>query len=99
MLQKFQKPPRSTIITKSQLDDMRAWRAEYGQSVRQLTVRNFSTKDKPGTLPLNCYSLKPDAPQLLDFAKLHIAEAEEAHETSSQKEDTLQKKSCFRVAK
>ncbi len=68
---------------------MRVWRAEHGQSVRQLTVRNLSTKDKPGTLPLNCYMLKPDAPQPLDFAKLHIAEAEEAPETSSQTGDTL----------
>ena len=36
-LPKLQKPPRNTIITKSQLDEMRVWRAEHGQSVRQLT--------------------------------------------------------------
>ena len=78
---------------------MRVWRAEHSQSVRQLTVRNLSTKDKPGTLPLNCYTLKPDAPQPLAFSKMHIAEAEEGPETSSQTEDILQKKRCFGVAK
>ena len=48
---------------------------------------------------MNCYTLKPDAPQPLDFSKLHISEAEEAPDTSSQTEDTLQKKRCFGVGK
>ena len=41
-------------ISKEELYDLRDWRCENGQSVRQMTVRNFSTKDKPGTLPMNC---------------------------------------------
>ena len=48
------KPKRDPTITKSQLDEMRTWRAEYGQSVRQVTVRNITTKDSAGTLPINC---------------------------------------------
>lgn len=78
---------------------MRTWRAEHGQSVRQLTVRNLSTKDKPSTLQLNCYTLRPDAPQPLDFSNLHIAEAEEVPVTSSQTEDILHKKRCLGVVK
>eukprot|EP00794_Sanderia_malayensis_P013719 gene13719-15149_t len=75
-LPKLRKPPRSTTVTKSQLDEMRIWRAEHGQSVRQLTVRNLSTKDKPCTLPLNCYTSRPDAPQPLDFSNFLVAEYE-----------------------
>ena len=47
---------------------MRKWREEFGQSVCQVTVRNKSTKDNPGTLPINyCCFAKPSEPQLLDF--------------------------------
>lgn len=98
-LPKLRKPPRNTTITKSQLDEMRIWRAEHGQSVRQLTVRNLSTKDKPGTLPLNCYALRPDAPQPLDFSNLLIAKGDKNLVTSSQTEDILHKKRCLGVAK
>ena len=31
---------------------------EYGQSVRQQSVRSFSTKDRPGTLPISAYQPK-----------------------------------------
>ena len=48
------KPKRDPTITKSQLDEIRTWRAEYGLSVRQVTVRNMTTKDSAGTLPINC---------------------------------------------
>ena len=65
------KPERNPSVTKSQLDKMRKWRAEFGQSVRQVTVRTKSTKDNPGTLPINCYSSKPAAPQpVANFANL-----------------------------
>ena len=40
---------------------------EYGKSVRQNTTRNFSTKDKPGTLPLNLYESAPPEQHSVDF--------------------------------
>ena len=57
-------------VTRRQLAEMRKWREEFGQSVRQVTVRNKSPKDSPGTLPINCYFAKPSEPQLLDFDNL-----------------------------
>ena len=41
--------PERNQVTKEQLTEMRKWRVEFGQSVRQVTVRNKSTKDNPGT--------------------------------------------------
>ena len=35
---------------------VRRYQAEFGQSVRQITVRDFNTKDKPGTLPVSAYN-------------------------------------------
>ena len=49
---------------------MRTRKAEYGQSVRQQTVRNMTTKDSTGTLPLNCYESKEVDPKQVDFAEL-----------------------------
>ena len=39
------------------------YQKEYGQSVRQQSVRSFSTKDKPGTLPISAYLQKE--PQII----------------------------------
>ena len=49
---------------------MRKWREEFGQSVRRVTVRIKSTKDNPGTLPINGYFEKPSEPQPVDFDNL-----------------------------
>ena len=38
--------------------------------VRQVTVRNKSTKDNPDTLPINCCFAKPSEPQPVDFDNL-----------------------------
>jgi len=51
----------------SEMDSLHNWRVEFGQSVRQVTVRNLSTKDKPGTLPINIYALQLPKPKLVDF--------------------------------
>ena len=51
--------PSSSCLTKKQLNELREWTQQYGRSVRQNTTRNFSTKDKPGTLPLNLYESTP----------------------------------------
>jgi len=45
------KPCRNSTVTRQQLDEMRTWKAEYGQSARQQTDRNMATKDSAGTLP------------------------------------------------
>ena len=47
-----------------------------GKSVRQQTVRNMTTKDSPGTLPLNCYESKEADPKPVDFAELARGEHE-----------------------
>ena len=70
------KPCRNSTVTRQQLDEMRTWKAEYGQSVRQQTVRNMTTKDSPGTLPLNCYESKEADPKPVDFAELARGEHE-----------------------
>ena len=57
-------------VTKRQLDEMQRWREEFGQSVRQVTVRNKSTKDNPGTLPINCYAAKATDPRPVYFSSL-----------------------------
>ena len=51
--------PLSGCLSKKQLDEIRQWVQQYGKSVRQNTTRNFSTKDKPGTLLLNLYESAP----------------------------------------
>ena len=43
------------------------WRDNYGQSVPQVTVRNQSTKDHVGTLPLYSYTQAAPIPQPLNF--------------------------------
>ena len=43
---------------------------QYGKSVRQNTTRNHSTKDKPGTLPLNLYAPMPPEQHSVDFDEL-----------------------------
>ena len=57
-------------MTRRQLAEMRKLREEFGQSVRQVTVRNKSTKDNPSTLPINCYFAKPSEPQPVDLDNL-----------------------------
>ena len=69
-LPKFTKPKKNRVITEAQIDELRNWRAEYGQSVRKATVRSQTPKDKPGTLPMICYKFKPDEPQHVDFGNL-----------------------------
>ena len=69
-LPKFTKPKQNRVITKAQIDELRNWRAEYGQNVRQATVGSHATKDKPGTLSMIYYKFKPDEPQHVDFSNL-----------------------------
>lgn len=75
------KPVRNALVTRQQLDHMRTWRAEFGQ-----TVRSMNTKDSAGTLPVNCYVSKARDPKPVDFARLAQTEEEISSEQSSSPE-------------
>ena len=47
--------------SRNEMELLRRYQTELGQSVRQVTVRDFTTKDKPGTLPVSAYN--PQAAQ------------------------------------
>ena len=55
---------------------LKDWRAIYGQSVRQQSVRAMTTKDKAGTMPLYVYSkpLSVPRPVLFPTAEVLLAE-------------------------
>ena len=55
---------------------MRDWRIKHGQSVAQKTVRNMSTKDNPGTLPMNHYLTEHPTSQPFDFGKVREVQGE-----------------------
>lgn len=65
-LAKLPKPGKGCLATK-QIAELRQWVSIHGKSVRQNTTRNFSTKDKPGTLPLNVYEASPPKEKTVDF--------------------------------
>lgn len=50
--------------------EVRQWASLHGKSVRQNTTQNFSTKDKPGTLPLNVYQTSPPKEEAVNFNTL-----------------------------
>jgi len=54
-------------MTKEDKQLMRDWRDYYGKPVRQLMVRNQSTKDNVGTLPIFAYTTPDLLPQPLNF--------------------------------
>ena len=51
--------PLSCCLSKKHLKELSQWVLQYGKGVRQNTTRNNSTRDKPGTLPLNLYAPTP----------------------------------------
>ena len=63
-------PPAAAHSTKEQIELMRDWRMKYRQSVPQKTVRNMSTKDNPGNLPINLYAHGGPTAAPLDFTNL-----------------------------
>ncbi|VDI39502.1 Hypothetical predicted protein [Mytilus galloprovincialis] len=76
----FQEIPRMDLPVKKklsadQMSKLRCWRSEFGQSVRQNTVRGLTTKDKPGTLPLTCYEKGDTAVKEIDVE--HLVELQE----------------------
>ena len=65
------------------------WTQQYGRSVRQNTTRNFSTKDKPGTLPLNLYESAPPEQHPLDFDVLLNEDIPAQQDTSTTHNDVI----------
>lgn len=63
-------PPLRVNLTQKQVSEMRNWRAEHGQSVPQKTVRSMSTRDNPGTLPINLYACEPPRVKPVDLTQL-----------------------------
>ena len=62
--------PVAAHLTKEQIEQMRDSCMKYGQSVPQKIVRNMSTKDNPGTLPINLYAHGERTATPLDFTNL-----------------------------
>ena len=58
----------SVPMAKEEQKLMRDWRDSYGKPVRQLTVRNQSTKDNVGTLSLYAYTAPDPAVNPVDFS-------------------------------
>ena len=54
-------------MAKKDQDILCHWRDAFGKSVRQLTVRNQSTKDNVRTLPLYAYTPEPPVPVPVSF--------------------------------
>ena len=75
--------PLSGCLSKKQLDEIRQWVQQYGKSVRQNTTRNFSTKDKPGTLPLNLYESATPEQNSVDFDVLLNEDIPAQHQDTS----------------
>ena len=65
----FPKPSKGTIAQKH-AGELAQWVSLNGKSIRQNATRNFSTKDKPGTLPLNVYEATTCKEKAVDFAAL-----------------------------
>ena len=62
---------------------MRDWRDSYGKPIRQRTVRNQTTKDNVGTLPLFAYTAAPPTPKPVDFGEvLHVRPGDEDNQRS-----------------
>eukprot|EP00794_Sanderia_malayensis_P004545 gene4545-5143_t len=80
------RPPKPRALSAGQVNEMRNWRAMYGQSVPQKTVRSMTTKDNPGTLPINLYAANSPPVEPFDFSVLSQAPAVGAPQTNSRPE-------------
>ena len=76
------------FMDRADIVKMKEWAREHGQCVRQLTVRQQTTKFSAGTLPLTAYSveLRQDP---LDMSDMNVEdEEEEVLEESEETEET-----------
>ena len=63
-------------------NSLRLERDNYGQSVPQVTVKNRSTKDNVGTLPLYSYTQPAPTPQPLTFMTLNSLETSNVNDST-----------------
>lgn len=81
--------PSSVKMSKEDEKLMRDWRDSFGKPVRQRTVRNQTTKDNVGTLPLFAYTADPPTPKPIDFGEvLHVRPGDEGNQRSPPREST-----------
>ena len=78
--------PSSVEMAKDGQRLMRDWRDSFGKPVRQLTIRNQSTKDNVGTLPLFAYTTPDQPPRPLDFSTTDDLTARETVVTEIEQE-------------
>ena len=71
--------PRKETLPASDLELLQEWRVQHGQAVKQLMVRQLSTKDKPATLPISAYQKPPPEPQIVDVCGMLGSDAECTH--------------------
>eukprot|EP00794_Sanderia_malayensis_P018779 gene18779-20670_t len=84
------RPPKPRALSARQVNEMRNWRAMYGQSVPQKTVRSMTTKDNPGTLPINLYAANSPPVEPLDFSVLSQAPAVGKPQTNKNAEKSFE---------
>jgi len=77
--------PASVEMSKENQKMMRDWRDNFGKPVRQLTVRNQSTKDNVGTLPLYAHTTPDPLPRPLDFSATNEITATHTEVTEMQR--------------
>ena len=78
--------PSSVEMEKDDQSLTRDWRDSFGKPVRQLRVRNQSTKDNVGTLPLFTYTTPDQPPRPLEFSATDDLPARETEVTEIEHE-------------
>ena len=69
------KMPDRKVLNSEEIQEMKNWRADYGQAVKQQTVCSLTTNDKPGTLPMNMYVSEKDNSEPVNFEKMLVKES------------------------
>ena len=62
--------PSSIPMAPQNIVKMRQFISDFGDPVRQMTVRGLSTQDKPGTLPISAYGDSPNEINVIEIRKL-----------------------------
>ena len=92
-LAKLPKPSKGSLAPK-QITELQQWASINRKSVCQNATRNFSTKDKPGTLSLNVYEASPPNENTVDFAALL---GESSTDDNKEREDSGQDRADIEI--
>ena len=85
---------RKGCLAQKQLAELRQWASINGRSVRQNPTRNFSTKDKPGILPLNVYQTSPPKEKAVNFSTL-LQDESSVHKESASSSSIIHAKGTY----